>query len=180
MSDGLKSLQFKEQNSDFIKFKDGETIKVRIFSTNPVISENTFTNDKTGETTISTKYGFAVWNYNEDRAMILNATPSIAQTIHKLHTDEDYGEDITKLDIKIDPTGEMLERRYAVNVLPKAQELIPAQVNAMKELDEKLDTIIKNGIRADEFNDGKRLKKPDPVIEDINEEEPITLDEIPF
>lgn len=167
MKDGLSNLDFKGGSSDFIKFVADKPIKLRVLTLNPLVSNNSYTNEKTGEVTVSTKYGFAVWNYTEDRAMILNATPSIAQTIHRLHTDEDYGEDVTKLDIKIEPTGEMLERRYTINVLPKSQKLTDEQETAVLELDGKLDSIIKNGIRADEYNEGKRNKAPeDEIIED--------------
>lgn len=161
MVDGLKNLKFSEGVSDWIKFKADNPVKLRILGVNPVISDNSYTDDKTGEVSFSTKYAFAVWNYTEERAMILNATPSIARTIQKLHNDPDYGEDITKVDIKVEPTGEMLERRYAVNVLPKAQKLTEDQEKAVFELDEKLDNIIKNGIRADEYAEGKRPERPD-------------------
>lgn len=170
MNNPLGNLKF-ETTGDFIKFKADKPVKLRVLSINPLISNNEYTNKETGEISVSTKYGFAVWNYTEGRAMILNASPSIAQTIHKLHIDPDYDEDITKLDIKITPTGEMLERRYEVNVLPKAQKLTAEQETAVAELDGKLDSIIKNGIRADRFNNGETKKEPEYGEADIPPED---------
>lgn len=183
MSNPLANLKF-ESTSDFIKFKADVPVKARVLSVNPLIHDNTFTDKNTGEVSVSTKYAFAVWNYNEDRAMILDASPSIAQGIHQKHTDEDYGEDITKVDLKITPTGEMLERRYTLDVLPKAQEISADQEKAVKELDAKLDTIIKGGIRAEDYNNGTRANKPDEkkldTVHQPPEGEEIDLDTIPF
>lgn len=168
MGDPLAGMQFEDKTSDFIKFKADEPVKLRVLSTNPLIHDNTFTDKKTGEISVSTKYAFAVHNYNEDRAMILDASPSIARTIHKLHTDEDWGADVTKVDIKVEPTGEMLERRYAISGVPKAQTLTEEQEKAVFELDEKLESIIKNGVRAEDYNNGVRAERdedeplPDP------------------
>lgn len=180
-SNPLANLKF-ESTSDFIKFKADSPVKLRVLSVNPLIHDNTYTDTKTGEVTVSTKYAFAVWNYTSDRAMILDATPSIAQNIHRLHTDEDYGEDVTKLDIKIEPTGEMLERRYAINVLPSPQTLSTAQVKAVNELDDKLPSVIKNGIRAEEYNSGKRPKQELDEIAPMpsDEDAPIDLDDVPY
>lgn len=190
--DGLKGLSFRDNSSsDFIKFKADEVVKLRVFTTDPVVYNSTYTNKLTGEVKISTKYVFSVWNYSEDRAMILDATATIARGIHELHTDDDYGEDVTQIDIKITPTGELLERRYSINVLPKAQTLTVEQEEAVKTLDSKLSSIKKDGIRASEANAGREVPQPDNespqpkqppkdvVIEDIGDE-PINLDDIPF
>lgn len=182
--DGLRGLEFKEGGSkDFIKFKGGEDVKLRVFSSNPVVHDNVYEDKNTGEKTVSTKYAFAVWNYDEKRAMILDATASITKNISHLHNDEDYGQDVTLLDLKIVVTGDMLERRYTINVLPAGKIKVSADEWAtVEELDGKLDVIIKNGIRADKFNEGERPKQAfvdEPAPEDIDEE-PIKLSDIPF
>ena len=148
--DGLRGLQFKENKGGdtFIKFQAGNPLKLRVFTTNPVISKDTYGN---------TRYSFAVWNYEEERPMVLSKGTSIARPLSQLHNDEDYGADITKQDVKITPTGEELERRYTINVLPKPQDLPEDAVQALWDLDANLDKIIKNGIRADQFNEGTEL-----------------------
>lgn len=178
MTDGLRGLKFKEGGSnDFIKFKGGEDVKLRVFTTNPVVHENVY------EDSVSTKYAFAVWNYNENRPMILDATASITKGISQLHSDEDYGQDVTLLDLKVIVTGEMLERRYNINVLPPNKKGVSAEEwAAVEELDGKLDTIIKNGVRADKYNDGVRpttAASHNIEHEEIGDE-PISLENIPF
>ncbi len=183
MSDGLSKLNFSDGGSgDFIRFKADEPVKMRVFTTNPLVHETTFTDKKTGEVTASTKYAFAVWNYGEQRAMILDASGSIAKGIHQIHTDEDYGEDVTKLDIKIMPTGEMLERRYGLGVLPKPQILDNAATEALKAMDEKLDVIFKDGVRATNLNeDGSIPSKSElDTVAPVIEGEEISLDDIPY
>jgi len=145
--DPLSNLQFKEGNSEnnFIKFVDGKAIKVRVFTTNPTIHVNNF-----GKEQIS----FAVWNWDEDKAMILSKGPSIARSISAIHQDDDFGADITKVDIKITPTGEEMNRKYGINVLPKAADISDAQLEALKELDGKLSSIFKGSVRAEEYNNG--------------------------
>jgi hypothetical protein len=171
MTDGLSNLQFKESNSEsnFIKFVAGTPVKLRVFTTNPTIHINRY-----GKEQIS----FAVWNWDEDKAMILSKGPSIARQISHLHNDEDFGADITKLDIKIMPTGEDMNREYSVNVLPKAQDISEEQIEALKELDESFSKIFKGSVRAEEYNNGV---KPENFI--IEEGEPVDSDtksEIPF
>lgn len=168
--DALSNLQFKEGNgeggSEFIKFKAGESVKVRVFTTNPTIHINNY-----GKEQIS----FAVWNWDEDKAMILSKGPSIARQISHLHQDDDFGADITLVDIKILATGEGMDREYSINVLPKAQDISDAQIEALKELDAKLSTIFKGSVRAEEYNNG--IKPRAFGSEELDEK---TISEIPF
>ena len=175
-SDPLSNLEFKEGGAggDFIKFVAGKPIKIRVFTVNPTIHINNY-----GKEQIS----FAVWNWDEDKAMILSKGASIAKQISAIHRDEDFGADITKIDIKITPTGEGMEREYAINPLPKPMDLNDGQEEALAELDKKLDTIFKGSVRAADYNAGKKPAKPDFNPErDIEriEGEPINLDSIPF
>lgn len=149
MTDALSALRFPEKSGGdtFIKFEKDKAIKLRVYTTNPLISLDNYGN---------TKYSFAVWSYDDGKAKILSKGTSIAQGIAGLHNDPDYGEDITKLDIKIVPTGDGMERRYTINVLPKAQNLTTEAMTEVKELDENMDKIIKNGVRAEDYNNGKQ------------------------
>ena len=172
-TDALSNLQFKDNKGDgggnFIKFAAGQSVKLRVFTTNPTIHINNY-----GKEQIS----FAVWNWDEDKAMILSKGPSIARQISALHQDDDFGADITKVDIKILATGESMDREYAINVLPKAADISDAQLEALKELDAKLGTIFKGSVRAEEYNNGIKPQvfgEGGEVIDD-----PIQLNEMPF
>lgn len=175
MTDALSSLQFKDNSSSdgggFIRFKADVPVKLRVFTTNPTIHVNQY-----GKEQIS----FAVWNYDEDKAMILSKGPSIAKQLSAIHVDEDFGEDITKLDIKITPTGEDLNREYSINVLPKAQELTEKQVDELEELDKNLDKILKNSIRADAYNRGERPVPADTIVDEGELIDKTDLSSIPF
>jgi ribosomal protein L7/L12 len=148
MTDALSALRFPEKSGGdtFIKFETGKPVKLRVFTTNPLISLDNYGN---------TKYSFAVWSFDDGKAKILSKGTSIAQGIAGLHNDPDYGSNITKVDIKIIPTGDGMERRYTINVLPQAQNLTPEALKETKELDENLEKIIKNGVRAEDYNQGK-------------------------
>lgn len=172
--DALSKLQFKEGNSEsnFIKFVTDKAIKVRVFTTNPTIHVNNY-----GKEQIS----FAVWNWDEDKAMILSKGPSIARQISTIHQDDDFGADVTKVDIKITPTGDGMNREYGVNVLPKATDISDAQLEALAELDKKLSSIFKGSVRAEEYNNGIKPQAFHPDDgEPLNEDEQLDLTKLPF
>jgi len=154
----LQGLKLSEGSSDFIKQFPA---KIRVLSTDPLVNL-----DKFG----GTKFAFPVWSYDEQKAMILNKGASIVKGIQQIDADEDYGGDVTAVDIKILSSGEGKETRYSVNVLPKTQDLTEEQVEAVNKLDTNLSKIIKNGVRASEFNKGK---KPTAEEEYEPEETPI-------
>lgn len=166
--DALRDLQFKEGVSgqeNFIKFKTGEAVKLRVFTTDPTIHVNKFGKEQ---------FTFVAWNYTEGRPMLLSKGASIARQIAAYHNDEDFGADITQVDLKILPVGDGMNREYQISVLPKAEKLTDEQLQALTDLDAKLDTIIKSGIRANSYNKGERpveyeeeLSEPDESV-DIN------------
>ena len=168
-SDPLAGLEFKEGNSEsnFIKFKAGEAVKLRVFTTNPTIHVNNY-----GKEQIS----FAVWNWTEDKPMILSKGPSIARQVSNIHRDEDFGSDITKVDIKITPTGEGMDREYSVNVLPKSTDINDEQEKSLVELDGKLDAIFKGSVRAEAYNNGVKPRNMNAEVEG----EEVDLSTLPF
>lgn len=171
-TDPLANLQFKEGNGEggnnFIKFAAGQAVKLRIFTKNPTIHVNKF-----GKEQIS----FAVWNWDEDKAMILSKGPSIARQISTLHQDEDFGADITAVDIKILATGEGMDREYSINILPKSMDITDKQLEAMEELDKNLGTIFKGSVRAEEYNNGIKPNDYSGEHEEVTDINPL---EMPF
>jgi hypothetical protein len=135
--DALSSFDFNKFGGSglFVKFRADIPLTLRILTTDPVISETEFTDKKTGEVNISTRFAFIVYNFTEERAQILQASPAMARKIGELHVDPDFGANIRKIDIKITPTGEGLERRYDIQVLPNARTLTAAQVAEAQEID---------------------------------------------
>lgn len=186
----------------FLKFKANEPVVVRVLTTDPVVSQSEFTSKSTGEKTLNTKFNFIVYNFTAGKAQVLSAGPGMSRDFGKLHVDDDFGANIKNIDIKITPTGEKLERRYDIQVLPKTNQLTDEQIKEAQAID--LDTIVNDSKgRMSEWNQdmqgnkvgnsgydqakaqANKLKpssEPQPediVIEDIGDE-PINLDDIPF
>lgn len=199
--DALKDFDFNKVTGSglFIKFKADVPVTVRILTTDPIISESEFTNKQTGEVNLNMKFHFIVWNWTEEKAQILSLSPNQARKISELHRDPDFGANIQKLDIKITPSGEMLERRYEIQVLPesKARILNKQMIDEAKliELDksvrdskgrmseyepeEKKQTTTPGYDKAKAVADNLSKDKDGEADFDITDE-PTNLDDIPF
>jgi hypothetical protein len=200
--DSLSNFDFGKVSKPgkFLKFEAGKPVTVRILTKDPVVQERVFTDKKTGEVNISTKFCFIVWNFTDERAQILSAGPSMAKTFQRIGTDPDFGSNLQKCDIKISPEGEMLDRVYDINVLRHSgseKEITKAMVDEAKELDLDNDVTEGNKGRLSQYEpngvkpgrpsqansdgvDEPAPEEPDEVITDIDPDEPINLDDIPF
>lgn len=189
-TDALSTFDFSKVSGGaglFLKFKAGEPVTLRVLTTDPVVRSVEYRNKETDEVeSISTKFAFVVYNFTAGKAQILDASAAMARKIGELHTDPDFGANIKKVDIKISPTGEKLERRYDIQVLPKANTLTNEMIKEAQKIN--LDEAVE-GDRMSfyESNPGHEaakattasIKGEDVVIEDIGDE-PINLDDIPF
>lgn len=208
-TDSLSGFDFNKVSKPgkFLKFEAGKPVTVRILTKDPVVQERTFTDKKTGEINISTKFCFIVWNFTDEKAQILSAGPNMAKTFQRIGTDPDFGSNLQKCDIKISPEGEMLDRVYDINVLRHSgseKEITKNMVDEAKELDldndvtegnkGRLSLYEPNGVKPgsktaapkegtdnlpEDDEDQTPPANPDVVIEDIGDE-PINLDDIPF
>lgn len=190
--DALASFNFDSVTGSglFLKWQAGKSLTLRVLTVDPIVSNEEFEDKQTGEKTPRTRFAFIVYNFTDSKAQILQTTPTIARKIGELHTDPDFGANIRKIDIKITPTGEGLERRYDIQVLPTPRTLTNEQVQEAQaiNLDDKV-----QGVRMSQYNpkNPSSLSSvpvakeepapvvPDRVIEDITDE-PINLDDIPF
>lgn len=208
MSDALASFDFNQVSGGgniYLKFEAGKPLYLRVLTTDPLVYMDKFGN---------TRFAFIVYNFTEGCAQILQATPSVAKRIGEIHVDEDFGADIKKVDIKITPTGAGLERRYSIDVLPKAETLTNAQITEARGIDLE-ERISKNATLAqrmsfydqEKFNNARKhfedegeaeeaarsgydqakaqadALRPDEELDeviDVNTDEPINLDDIPF
>lgn len=207
--DSLSGFDFNKVSKPgkFLKWEAGKPVTVRVLTKDPVVQERTFTDKKTDEINISTKFCFIVWNFTDEKAQILSAGPSMAKTFQRIANDPDFGSNLQKCDIKISPEGEMLDRVYDINVLRHSgseKQITAAMVAEAKELDLDNDVTEGNKGRLSQYepNGVKPGKKAtaasegtdslpeddedqtppanqDVVIEDIGDE-PINLDDIPF
>lgn len=179
----------------FLKVNSGEPVKLRVLTLDPLVSV-----DQWG----GTKYAFVVWNWTEGKAQIWQTTPGNLKKLTAIHRDEDL-EPLNKIDIKVSATGEMLEKRYEITPLPKAQELKPEMVKEAQSI--KLEEQIEGGMRLSQYEEDGELDsgyekakktaqaikdKKDKVVEpeegeeiteeDLNDEpeDSIDLADIPF
>lgn len=113
----------------FLKISDGDSVKLRIAS-EPAIFNQEFTND--GETTVSTKFAWTVWNRGEKKAQVFNGGKSIYNQIADLV--EEWGEP-TEFDITVKRTGQMLETRYSVTPAPKSVDLTKDEQDECDKVD---------------------------------------------
>lgn len=158
MTNPLRDLKLGDgSGGSFIKFKSGEPVKLRVLSTDPVVNVDQYGN---------TRFSFPVWSYNDNQPMILSKGASIVRAIQNIDADEDFGANVTKVDLKITASGEGMETRYTINALPNAVELSTEQIEAVEELDAKLEKVIKNGVRASAYNTGTTLPKSEDSFSD--------------
>lgn len=181
-NDALKEFDWSSFGGSglFVKWEAGKPLTLRVLTVDPVVSQKEFNNND--EINLSTQFSFIVYNFTDQKAQILSASPSIARKISELHADPDFGADIKKIDIKITPTGEKLQRKYDIQVLQKVNTLTVDQIKECAAI--KLDEAVKGGSRMSMWTPKEPDEAPlpaqqDTVIEDIGDE-PINLDDIPF
>lgn len=195
-SDSLKDFDKKITSGSglFLKFEAGKPVILRVLTVDPVVQQQDYEDKDTGEVTLTTKFCFIVYNFTDEKAQILSASPGIARKIGELHVDPEFGSDIKRIDIRISPTGEKLTRRYDVQVLPKTRDMTNEQIKESQAIN--LDEKVKDGQRmslytpekksgyeqakavADKLG-GKVEAEEEVPIEDIGDD-PINLDDIPF
>lgn len=196
-ADALSNFDFSQVSkpSVYLKWEAGKPLKLRVLTTDPMVYQNSFVDKETQEETFDTKFAFIVYNFTDNKAQILQAGPSIAKKIGQIHVDPDFGSNIKKVDIKITPTGEKLQRRYEIQVLPTAEELTNEQIKEAQKINLE-ELISKNATMAQRMSfydpaafvsqeatqnetPSEVTTKKDVVIEDISDE-PVNLDDIPF
>jgi len=152
----------------YLKIGDGENIKMRIAS-EPAVFTQEFT-DENGETTVSTRYGWVVWNYAEKKAQVFQGGKSIFNQLADLV--ENWGEPDT-FTISIKRTGTMLETRYSVSPLPKSVDLTEAEQAACDLIDLLL------AVKGVWLKDAEKKKQVDEVFP-VDDNEDVKLEDIPF
>lgn len=190
--DALAGFDFNQVSGSglFLKFEAGRPVTIRVLTTDPVIQQQEFTDKLTGETNLSMKFNFIVYNFTDKKAQIWGASPAMSRKIGELHNDPDFGANIKNMDLKITPTGEGKERRYDMQVLRHSgnqTQLTPDQIKEAQAIN--LDEKIKDGSRMSVWKpETQRINEQPPLedhipedvkIEDIGSE-PINLDDIPF
>lgn len=182
-----------EGGGQYLKIKDGETVRLRIAS-EPAIYETE--GERDGQTKLTTRYGWIVWNQDTKQAQILQQSATFFKNLAVYAQDEDYG-DPKDYDIKVTRQGSSFnDTTYTLLPGTKREPLSQEAKDAVKALDllEKLKASpfsqrvmwladydkLSAGVKTSAELEASKVKpKADPVIEDIGDE-PINLDDIPF
>ena len=171
----------------FLTFNAGDEFKIRVLTTDPVVSQNEYKNKATGEVeSLTTKFAFIVYNFTQKKAQILNAGASITKEIQRLGNDEEWGANIKNMDIKISAEGEHKNRKYKVTPMPKPETLTNEQIRECQAID--LDAKIDGGNRMSlydqaDYNATHVTNSDESVssIQSLGEQvEDINLNDIPF
>jgi len=186
-NDALSSFDFSKVTGGglFVKWVPGESQTLRVLTVDPVVTNESYEDRKTGDQIVSTKFSFIVYNWTEEKAQILKATPNMAKQIGDLHNDEDFGANIRKIDLKITPPNKGEIKAYEIQVLPAPKEMTNEQIKECQAID--LDEKVENGGRMSMYDPAKKTpgynaakaKAAELRGEDI-EDDPINLDDIPF
>lgn len=181
----------KSGGGQYLKLNDGDTVKVRIAS-DPIIFESI--GEREGKQSISTRYGWLVWNQDEQAPQILHQSATFFKSIAGLAQNEEWG-DPQGYNIQITRRGANFnDTTYVVTPSTNREPLTIAAQNQLRELDlikaTEVSTFNQHVMWLSDFEDGNKPKpaaaaaemppaKPDPIIDDVGEE-PINLDDIPF
>lgn len=153
----------------YVKLADGDKATLRIAS-EPAIFTREYDNE--GETTVSTKFAWVVWNREEKKAQVFNGGKSIYNQIADLV--ETWGEP-TDFDIQVKRTGQMLETRYSVNPLPKSVDLTKEEHAECDKID--LLKAVKGHWLKDYEDGGTPLPDPRDKVYEV-EDAPITKEDL--
>lgn len=143
---------YKVPESDgglYHKFEDGVTYIVRIAS-DPAVFQTEFVDQGTGESTLSTKYAWVIWNVESKAAQIMQLPVTAYRQIAALATDDEYG-DPTNYNLKITRNGKGLETKYTVVASPKQ---IP-----LKDVDADAPAKVKDVDLLDRLSAGKNVSQ---------------------
>lgn len=170
----------------YLKIEDGQTVKMRIAS-EPAIFQSESQPDESGNTRISTRYGWLVWNQDEQVPQILQQSATFYKQLAGLAQDDEYG-DPTGYDVKVKRDGKGLETTYMITPSANREPLgKPAKDElATVDLIEKLKASpyaqhVMWLSDADKPKSAPHSDLPaDKPASRIDTDEPINLDDIPF
>lgn len=116
----------------FLKLADGEQVKIRIAS-KPAIFESESKPDEQGNTRISTRYAWVVWNREKEVAQVFEQSATFFKQVAAFAQDDDYG-DPTQYDFKVKREGTGLDTTYSITPSPKKEPLEIKALEAVKNV----------------------------------------------
>jgi len=178
----------------YLKLEDDKTYTVRIVS-EPVIFDNVYRQGNSEQ--ISTKYSWIVWNLKDNAPQVIQLPVTAYRMIADIAKNPKWGEPTSgKYDLDIKRTKEGQRTTYSVVPSPADEQITEEQQAEIDKIDLLKAVEAGKGVeRAMWLKDAlkgrpareKGTVKPtaqnqeeDVVIEDIDPDEEINLDDIPF
>lgn len=158
-TDALSTFDFSKvmKPGVWLKFVPGEPFTLRILTTDPLVTSESYEDKRTGETRVDTKFSFIVYNFTLDKAQVLKTTPKTAQRIAEIHLDDEYGADIRKVDVRITPPEKNEIKAYLVEVLQKTRTLTNDQIKEAQAI--SLEDLMPDGGRMSFYDKDKENRK---------------------
>jgi hypothetical protein len=157
-------------SGNFFGLEDGKTARVR-FMSEPYVYQDAF-KQPDGQTKLSTRYIWVIWNHDEKKAQILKQSGTFYTSLAALVKNPDFG-DPKEYDIHIGREGTGTDTKYTVNGARKNIELDEKALEAVAALDitkdakEPIMMSLRDFIKA-----GKQFLDKDgmPMIRDLDAE----------
>lgn len=181
MSDVYTKYQPPSEAGIFTKIQGGESVKLRLAS-EPYIFDAEYKDKETGEVSYNTRYAWVCYNYTEKKAQIFATGVTVYRAIAALAADPEWG-DPTKYGITVSREGTgFQDTKYHVTPSPNKFSLDNDQQAEVDKLDIKQAVTNGNPVLLSDYikKDKQQPPQKDVVIEDLPDDEPVNLDEIPF
>lgn len=143
----------------YLKLKDGESAKIRIFSDEPLVRNDNFQGKPT------TRYTWVIYNLSENKAQIMDQSVLVYKSIENMALSE-WG-DPCSYNVQIKRTGEGTATRYFFTPLPHSQSLTAEQEAECQAID--LKAKYPTGILLSEAYEGKEVP---PAPNNPNDSDP--------
>lgn len=181
--DAYKKYIAPKASGNYFKLEDGETGKIRIASDAFVYQDS-----YKGQKKPTPSYAWVIWNFTEERVQVWQASLTSFKTIQALILDEDWG-DPEEYNLTIRREGSSTDTKYHITPSPNKSPLKDVlDINALDQIvafdifevmkDKKL-------VSLADAADGAELDDPDQgsgdvVIKDLDPNQSVNLDDIPF
>lgn len=167
----------------YFKLEDGESAKIRIAS-DCYVYMDAYQGQKP-----SPKYAWVIWNFNEQRPQVLQASVRVFETIQGYILDEEWG-DPTEYSLTIKRDGVEKLTKYIITPSPNKATLSSLlntdELEKLATFDIRETLKDKELISLAEAADGAEAPLPgqaasgDTVITDLDTSQNVNLDDIPF
>lgn len=164
----------------YLNLKKKGPVKVRLVS-EPYIFNRPFTDPVSGETNISTKYGWVLYNFTDNMAQVIELPVTAYKAIANIASDDDWG-DPSKYNLTLERVDGNGPTTYQVTPSPNREALTDEQLADTKKID--IEKAFKNSIPLAQVVAGKSIPNPSdgdgPTSDGDDLKVPLNIEDTPF